>query len=571
MVWSRPLLALFTPLVLALAACSSGGGGQTASTTSADVDASFPSGLAVGAPTDVSGSASALAKPRSGLRFARDWGTATWQAIRQGNGRQLAQLATAVLPMGSAHAAGVASPEISRIATLIRAVLSGDTSVDVSSLLVVEHLFEGDGRNAACFGPPLAYENHDDHVSGPGLNGQLPSGDLGLWTATADDGTPCVADQLSQRVRGVRGQTFQGLLLMASMRKAVAGDAALAMPAAGATTTVTTAMNTLMGALSPAITVETATIALDSTDSIYTYRLVLNNGGSGPTYRRGEVILNHTPGSSTSAYTGVMQVAGFTLTNDTAMGCSDLMSGTLYQAAGVSTLSYSRDDSDIAFSSRFARYCGHPTDDTASNYGAQVASFTSAGELDPSVRLAGGGGGARGSTLGWNGGFARFGGAFDRDTLDGSYQYAWQAGVNDGNSRTLLATSSYNSATAVRTVTGYFGYASDIATTTGTLLGMICNWAGPGNSHTPNNRFQMQAATLADSASTFSLGTSKITYAPTVDCDSSGDMRYDVDLDNTIASGEGASVTNDLDTLTGSHTTVQEEISSRGFTTPAGF
>lgn len=570
MVWSRPLLALFTPLILALVACSSGGGGQTASTTSADVDASFPSGLAVGAPTDVGSSLSALAKPRSGLRFARDWGSATWQAIRQGNGKQLAQLATAALPMGSAHAAGVASPEISRIATLIRAVLSGDTSVDVSSLLRVEDLFDGDGRNASCFGPQLLYADHDDDVSDP--DGQLPSGDLGLWKATAEDGTtPCVADQLSRRVRGVRRQTFQGLLLMASMRNAVASDSALAMPAAGATTTVTTAMNTLMSALPSAVTVETATIALDSTDSIYTYRLVLNNGESGSAYRRGEVILRHTPGSSTSAYTGVMQVAGFTLTNDTAMGCSDLMSGSLYQAAAVSTLSYSRDDTDIAFSSRFARYCGHPTDDTASDYGAQVASFTSAGELDPSIKLASGGGSARGSTLGWNGGFARFAGAFDRDTLDGSYQYAWQAGVNDGNSRTLLATSSYNSALAVRTVTGYFGYAEDIASTRGALLGMICNWAGPGNNHTPNNLFQMQTATLADSASGFSLGMSKITYAPTVSCNSSSAMTYDVDVDNTIASGEGASVTNDLDTLTGSHTTVQEEISSRGFTTPAGF
>jgi hypothetical protein len=572
MAWSRPLLALFTPLVLALAACSSGGGGQAASAASADVDASFPSGLAVGAPTDVSGSPSALLKPRNGLRFARDWGTATWQAIRQGNGRQLAQLATAALPMGNAHAAGVSSPEISRIATLIRAVLSGDSSVDVSSLLVVQHLFNGEGGNASCFGPQLLYANHDDYVSGPGASGQLPSGDLGLWKATADDGTtPCVAEQLSLRVRGVRRQTFQGLLLMASMRHAVASDSTLAMPAAGATTTVTTAMNTLMSALSPAITVETATIVLDSTDSIYTYRLVLNNGGSGLTYRRGEVILSHTPGSSTSAYSGVMQVSGFTLTNDSAMGCSDLTSGGLYQAAAVSTLKYSRDDSDIAFSSRFANYCGHPTDDTGSNYGTQVASFTSGGELDPSVKLAGSGGSARGSTLGWNGGFARFAGAFDRDTLDGSYQYAWQAGVNDGNSRTLLATSSYNSAAAVRTVTGYFGYAADIATTDGTLLGMICNWAGPGNSHTPNNRFQMQTATLADSASAFVLGSSKITYAPTVSCNSSSAMTYDVDVDNTIASGEGASVTNDLDTLTGSHTTVQEEISSRGFSTPTGF
>jgi hypothetical protein len=572
MVWSRPLLAFFTPLVLALAACSNGGGGQTASTTSADVDASFPSGLAVGSPTDVSGSASALMKPRGGLRFARDWGTATWQAIRQGNGRQLAQLAAAALPLGSAHAAGVSGPEISRIATLVRAVLGGDTSVDVSSLLVVQHLFDGDGSNASCFGPQLLYANHDDHVSGPGASSQLPSGDLGLWKATADDGaTPCVADQLSRRVRGVRRQTFQGLLLMAAMRHAVASDATLAMPAAGATTTVTAAMNTLMGAMSPAITVETATIALDSTDSLYTYRLVLNNGDSGLNYRRGEVILRHAPGSSTSLYSGVMQVAGFTLTSDAAMGCSDLTSGGLYQAAAVSTLSYSRNASDIAFSSRFARYCGHPTDDTASNYGTQVASFTSGGELDPSVKLAGGGGSARGSTLGWNGGFARFAGAFDRDTLDGSYQYAWQAGVNDGNSRTLLATSSYNSAAAVRTVAGYFGYAADIATTDGTLLGMICNWAGPGNNHTPNNRFQMQSATLADSASAFVLGSSKITYAPTVSCNSSSTMTYDVDGDHTIASGEGASVTNDLDTLTGSRTTVQEEISARGFITPAGF
>ena len=281
------------------------------------------------------------------------------------------------------------------------------------------------------------------------------------------------------------------------------------------------------------------------------------------------MILRHTPGSSTGVYTGVMQVSGFTFTSDSAMGCSDLMSSGLYQAAAVSTLSYSRNEDDIAFSSRFARYCGHPTDVTGSNYGAQVASFTGGGELDPGVKLTSAG--TRGSTLGWNGGFARFAGAFDRDTLDGSYQYAWQAGVNDGHSRTLLATSSYNSAAALRTVTGYFGYAADIATTDGSLLGMICNWAGPGNNHIPGNRFQMQTATLADSASAFSLGSSRIAYAPTVSCNSSSAMTNDVDGDNTIAGGEGASVTNDLDTLTGSHATVQEEISSRGFATPAGF
>jgi hypothetical protein len=566
----RPLAALSLPLVLVLAACAGGNSVPAGGSGTASAAASFPAGLAVGSPTDVSGSGSAsLARPHRGLRFARDWGRAAWQALRQGDGARLGRLAAAALPVGSAHAAGVATPEIGRIAALVESVLSGDAEVELADVLRVQHLFDAGGQNAACFGPQLLYAGHDDHVSGfPGASGTLPTGDLGLWKALgSDDATPCVAEQLSLRVRGVRRQSLQGLLMAAVMRRAVAADAALAMPAPGGSTDVTTALAATLGALTPPITVETATIALDADDTTYTYRLVLSNGETGAAYRRGEVILRHVPGTSSTAYSGVMQVAGFTKTGDTAMGCGDQMDGSLYNAAGVSTLRYSRDGDAISFSSRFANYCGHPTDDGAGDYGAQVASFNSDGELDPAVKVAGGGGAARG----WIGGFARFAGAFDKDTLDGSYQYAWQAGTGDGHSRTLLATSAYNSADAQRTVTGYFGYAGDIATTDGTLLGMICNWAGPGNSHTPSARFQMQTALLPDSASTFSLGESKIIYAPTVSCNSSATMTYDADVDGSIGTGEGASTTNDLDGPTGSRTTVQEEVAAHGFTTPAGF
>jgi hypothetical protein len=118
-----------------------------------------------------------------------------------------------------------------------------------------------------------------------------------------------------------------------------------------------------------------------------------------------------------------------------------------------------------------------------------------------------------------------------------------------------------------------------VTTNPGRLGELICNWAGPGNNKSPgHNRFQSQTLALASTATdwTFPTGVStdsKIRFAPTNNCNATGAMNFDVDAGSstggTLSAGEGALVTNSLDALTGSNTTVFGEITSRGFTLPS--
>ena len=571
-------LCLLTPVAIGVAwmLCGCGDGGATASgsgsnsptPTVATAD-TFPSGLSVGVPTELNNSTTVAALPWDGLRFARDWSEAAGDAMRRGDMPLMARLASAALPIGRAEAAP-AQPDLKAQAAVIEKVLSGDASVSLDAVLDVQKLFAG-STNATCYGPNMPYANHEN-TGGGASSGTLPSGDLGLWKATEDGTTPCIAAQLNARVTGVKHRTKQGLMLMAVMRRVVAASS-LSLPTAGNTLDIRSALDNRFKLLTvfTGVSVDAASITLNATGTTYTYRLVIS-AGSGASARSGEVILKHTPGTSSTNYSGVLQVAGFSLSSDAAFGCSDQTSGANYKVAQVSTLKYTRNGNAVTFGSRDGSYCGAPAT-SSSNHGADVASFTSDGQLDPTVKItAGFGTPARGTTLGWRGNFTRFAGDYDKETVDGSFLYAWQAGTGDGNARALAARASFNSATETRTLKGYFAFAGDIATTNGTLLGMICNWAGPGNSHTPSSFFQSQTATLTASATGYVLATpsdSKITYAPTNSC-SSTTTEFDANANGTLVSSEGAGTTADLDVPSGSHT-VQEEIVSRGYTLPSLF
>lgn len=554
--------------VLALAGCGGGDSSTTTGSTGVSSATTFPTGLSVGSPSDLATGSQTLAlAPRDGWRFARDWARHAVAAVRDGDLAKLGRLAESLVPLGDA-VADPGDPKLADDAELIESVLTGGSGTSLATLLDLASLFGGAGQNAQCYGPSVQYANHDDAGMGSS-SGTLPTGDLGIWLDTVTGGEPCIAAQMRMRVGSVRRQTLQGLLLMAAMRRSVAASSTLSMPAAGASTDITSDFGTVLSAAaSPStVNVEAATIALDSGGTIYTYRLVLNNGSTGLSYRRGEVIMRHTPGGSASAYSGTMQVTGFLLSNDAAFGCSDQMDTGHYKVAFVNTLRYSRSGSSVRFGSRASHYCGHTSNDSLTDYGAQVASFTADNELDPSVKLMGN---TRGSTLGWRGNFTRFAGTFDRDTVEGSFLLAWQAGTGDSHSRALAVVSDYDSSTGDRSLTGFFAFADEIASTTGTLLGMICNWAGPGNSHTPSTLFQSQTATKVAAASAYSVGASQIAYAPTVNCNSTT-TSFDANADNTLASGEGVGVTHSLDSPTGGRTTVASEVAFRGFTVPTLF
>lgn len=563
----RSAVALATLLTVAC-----GGGGSTGSATTetaASASGTFPTGLAVASPGDLqAATVTASAAPANGLRLAIDWGRGLWGALANANRAELARLANAVLPMSRAHATAAMQPELQSLAERIAKVLNGDASVDWADVLDLQGMFAGSG-NATCYGPQMLYANHQD--GGGTSSGQLPGGDLGLWLEYEGGTQPCVAAQLKQRTRGVKGQTMQGLLMMAAMRRTIHRSSTLSMPAAGASTDLASEFETRLH-LIPAfasVVVHAATIALDS-GGTYTYRLALGNGASGGNAKLGEIILKHAPGGSTGAYSGVMQVSGFTLGNDSAFGCEDAKDSAtgLYQAAQLSTIRYTRDGASVAFGSRSGNYCGHPSSTSAADYGAQIASLTAGAELDPAAKLSGN---IRGSSTGWRGNFSRFAGSFDKDSGTGNFLYAWQAGVQDGATRALAINADYNSATETRTLEGYFGFGADIASTDGALQGMICNWAGPGNSHTPRLSFQSQVATLTPSATNFSIasGGSRIGYAPTNSC-ASTTTTFDIDVNATLAAGEGLGRPSTLDAPSGSNT-VQQEIEARGFVIPSLF
>lgn len=564
--------ALPAAALVLMSACggnpSSPGTPITAAPTSVTADGTFPTGLSVGTPTALSTTGSVTsAAPIDGVRYALDFGRATWAALSQGDGRTLGVLATALVPASLAHAATAVEPDLKGDSAVIDKLFSGDSGVTLGSALNLNALFTG-SNNANCYGPSIAYSSHENFVGGmPAAAGTLPGGDLGMWLATEGGSQPCVAAQLNARVAGVKGRVKQGLRLMAVMRLTV-GKSSLTMPSASGSLNLQAELQAAFSAV-PAlsgVTVDAATIALDSGGTVYTYRLLLSRG-SGASATSGEVILTHTPGGSATAYSGVMQVAGFHLSNDPAFSCSDEVDGGTgrYKVAQVSSVKYSRNGTAIEFGSRDAQYCGHASG-SSSNHAAQVASFTVDGQLDPAVKISGN---TRSGGTGWRAGFTRFAGSFNKDTVAGDFLFAWQAGTGDGNARGLAVHADYNTVTEVRALNGYFAFTGDVATSDGSLLGMVCNWAGPGNSHTPALSFQSQAATLGASATEYTLGASKITYAPTNSC-SSTSTSFDVDVSGSIAASEGVGTVADLDTPSGANT-VQQEVELRGFVKPSLF
>jgi hypothetical protein len=552
-----------------------GGGAGTAGPLTASEAAleTFPSGLAIGSPARVKLAGAKAERPRQSrpgfLRYLTDYVRASWQAMTHRDTGTLAQLVSQLIPVSAARAASADQLELKALAGSVDSVLAGDPMASLDSVIDLNRLFGG-GGNANCYGPSMAYAHHENAGS-PGMeSGMLPGGDLGMWLEYEMGMQPCVAAQLSRRIDGVKGQAMQGLLLMAAMRHSVETTSGLAMPAAGASTDLATAFEAVLHKSPKFAQVElrAATIALDAGGTTYTYRLVLDTGAMSTEEKVAEIVMRHVPGASESAYDGVMQVAAFSLSGDAARGCMDAKDGatSMFQVADVSSVRYTRNGDKLSFSSRAGNYCGHPSSASSTAYAAEVATFTTDGELDASVKLSSP---TRGTTKGWLGNFSRFAGDYDLDTVDGDFLYAWQAGPMDGSSRSLALDVQYNTATELRTLQGFFGFAGDIATTDGTLLGMICNWAGPGNNHTPQPMFQSQTATMTAGATEFTIasGGSKLNYAPTNSC-SSTTTEFDRNLSKTIETGEGAGMTNELDKPAVGKS-VQQEIESRGFAIPA--
>lgn len=100
------------------------------------------------------------------------------------------------------------------------------------------------GGNSNCFGPTLQYTGHPDAFGGsPDASGNLPSGDLGIWTASNADGSACASATLEMKMSGVSARTNMALVSLAGML--VEAKKASKLPSNGSTSTLTDEINAL--------------------------------------------------------------------------------------------------------------------------------------------------------------------------------------------------------------------------------------------------------------------------------------------------------------------------------------
>ncbi|MCB0308056.1 MAG: hypothetical protein KDD48_01680 [Bdellovibrionales bacterium] len=366
--------------------------------------------------------------------------------------------------------------------------------------------------DVTCYGPQLDFMNHvdGDDASWPdqNMNGSpdLPSGDVGIWESTeASTNEPCVVAKINSIVSEAQAyiQTSQDLLAsMLCLAKVKGLDT---LPALGASSDLTNVFADIRSDALP-IDAENALIErLDDIDGRPQYHSrVTAKIGEGTSFGAVSVStdLYHLPTSTDNAtYKGRLTFtfsgAGYATPGGGCSANSELIGGSIV---------YEKSASGINYQFKRAKYCEE----------AQAEPFDSSNDLDASNKY-----NATTNPGGWASDFTDFRGNFNPDTLVGTYSAAWQAGALDSNTRAFLA--QIESADQTYNGCGYYGFGPDVEdTNVGNISGMICNWAGPGNSHTPlTQKVQRQCVDFNRTTKVWESDAAllNISYAPTNDCE----------------------------------------------------
>jgi hypothetical protein len=482
--------------IVGLGACGGGGGSSSPPVADAPVSppvagnpapasSAFPAGLSLASPTEVDSEpvTQASAAPLLDRLF-----------------RALASVK--ILP--EAHAQATPTSAFSARSQRIDALLNGAVPV-IGTLVKPERLVQID-RDAPCYGPSLKYSTgHPNRSTEPA--GELPPGDLGIWTATdASSGDACAAAQLNARMSGAAQRGTQALRMLAVLARQAATSAG-GLPAAGAPALDLTAGLPAI----PALVFRKATIA-QTVAGTYAYEIQaeLTHPASGRLHRI-DMMLTHTTTTPSEVFDGLLKYA---ITGRfTGGNCPASPGGSEHDVTWVGTLKYAKTSSTaLDLSHRTGMYCG------AGSTGGSLATdrgatYAGDGQLDPSSKLGGGTG------KGWGNNFSRFAASFNPSTEAGRYVYVWQAGPNDNHGRTLQVTLQQN--LAGKMAVAHFGFGADIASASsaGQIQGMFCNWAGPGHGPKGAGAYapfaQRQAMTLGTQ---WVPSASQILYAPTNAC-----------------------------------------------------
>lgn len=515
-------LLLFLMLGL-LVGCSGGGGANSSANTSdssSTTSGSYPTNLAMASPTSMVSSGGTPVASIPLYRRIKDWAVVMVAAIRSGDKYKIYQALNNSIPVSNAYAGAGVQPEGMNISNFINSVATGSvvpTSVDLDL-----NSFFNTYVPATCYGPSI-FANVPSGVFAGGY--VLPGGDTGLQLATNPDGNPCAVAQLNALIKPLKSKLNSTLIFGARMF-ALAGSN---FPASGSSLDLTSQVNTFIQTLLPSGANGTVTSAvITNNNGSYLYKVVFMGTTASNSNLKIITSINHTPGANTNTYSGVASYVAYN-----GGTCTNQVTNQTGILVDVGTLRYSQSSSTQQdFSSRASKYCisgGSGVNDVTDTLSDYVA-LTSEGELDPtSINSSfSGSGSGTASQTGWYSvqtppGFLRFAGSIDPTTYEGNFKFGWQAGTNDAATRMFLANITHNSTEAQTNGVAYFGYANPLTshTTSTDLAGMYCAWAGTYASHTlDSTKFQSQTFSISDnsSSSIWTLGTSKIAFAPSDSC-----------------------------------------------------
>ena len=417
-----------------------------------------------------------------------------------------------------------------------------------------------DTSSPVCYGPTVDYTNHPDYVEGdsesefsPSEDGQLPVGDLGLWVESEPGtDTACSAAKLNDLVSKAAYNVDLAIGSMAMMVCAAAIEEEDLPETEGESIDLTDVLSTDVSVIS----ITAATITRENFDD-----------GS-------EAYTSHIEGTITSSGEGF--VINLEHSPESETGLLQLERGST-QKRGVSVV-YTMDEDNISYKLISAQFQGSEATPGEVVYAddGQIT-LISKDDIGPTP-----------ITEGNDGDVHVMIAEVDAESGHGHIAYGWNAGGRDDHYRVLNVMTFYSEdedseeqeedteetdeeseveteeeETDTESAEGhaYYGYAPSPSDAepeslnldlSETEAGMICNWAGPGNSHDTTESLQYQELVLEDDVWTAQV--SNILYAPTTNCDLDAADSATFTPTDEIFDGEGSlsgDVTNDLWSKTG--------------------
>lgn len=361
-------------------------------------------------------------------------------------------------------------------------------------------------RNTNCYGPSVLYRNHPDATGGDPNPAHLPSGDLGVFDASEANGEACVAAKMNEMTGKIR-KTVQESIETGKRALCFATVLGKELPTEeGESLDLTADVNTALEEIAADLdkkgkltfsTIKITLVEAADTGNVFQTE-VQADVPRGSLWTR--VVTKKYSDTHTKGYVwGVFTKTATTLQGQPPQNDPEVFSviydkeGDVMKFEGTKSVAQSAQDKSALQTDKASLF-----------------------ESDKRVRVA---------TTG-NPGYSHVMANLNSATGAGEMIFMWTAGGAQEEQRTLHAKVTASGDT--RSGWGYFGFgpkladfrtavkAGTVAATQQSIDKMICNWAGPNNSHTGISYAQKQLITF--STDKFTASTNYVGFAARNNC-----------------------------------------------------